>query len=91
MRRALGATENSIVGLMMRPSLWLLAVGTAIGCGAGITAASVLHSEFTGLAPIQFGVAIPAAVLLTIVVAVAAWLPARRAASIEPASALKQS
>ena len=88
-RRALGATEGSIVGLMMRPSLWLLAVGTVIGCGAGIAAAGVLHAEFTGLAPIQFGAAIPAAVLLVIVVALAAWLPARRAASIEPASALK--
>jgi predicted permease len=90
-RRALGATENSIVGLMMRPSLWLLAVGTVIGCGAGIGAAGVLHAEFTGLAPIQFVVAAPAALLLVIVVAIAAWLPARRAASIEPASALKQS
>jgi predicted permease len=90
-RRALGATEGSIVGLMMRPSLWLLAVGTVVGCGVGVAAASVLHSEFTGLAPIEFAVAIPAAALLVIVVAVAAWLPARRAASIEPASALKQS
>jgi predicted permease len=89
-RRALGATEGSIVGLMMQPSLWLLAVGTAIGCGAGIAAANVLHSEFTGLAPIEFAVAIPVAALLVIVVAIAAWLPARRAAAIEPASALKQ-
>jgi predicted permease len=90
-RRALGATERSIVGLMMRPSLWLLAVGTAIGCGAGVAAAGVLRAEFTGLAPIQFAIAIPAAALLVVVVATAAWLPARRAASIEPASALKQS
>ena len=90
-RRALGATENSIVGLMMRPSLWLLAVGTVIGCGAGVVAAGVLHAEFTGLAPIQFAIAIPAGALLVVVVAIAAWLPARRATTIEPASALKQS
>jgi ABC-type antimicrobial peptide transport system permease subunit len=66
-------------------------VGTAIGCGAGVAAAGVLRAEFTGLAPIQFAIAIPAAALLVVVVATAAWLPARRAASIEPASALKQS
>ncbi len=90
-RRALGATEGSIVTLMMRPSLWLLAVGTVIGGGAGIAAAGVMHAEFTGLAPLQFAAAIPAVLLLVLVVAIAAWLPARRAASIEPASALKQS
>jgi len=89
-RRALGATEAGIVQLVMRPSLWLLAVGGVIGSLTGVMAARVLHSEFTGLAPLDLTVVLPAALLVGAVVVVAAWWPARRAVSIEPASALKQ-
>lgn len=89
-RRALGATESSIVQLVLRPSLWLVALGGVMGCGSGVVAAKALHAEFTGLAPIDLTVVAPAAALLAVVVVIAAWLPARRAVAIEPASALKQ-
>ncbi len=90
-RRALGATEAGIVQLIMRPSLWLLTSGAVIGCVAGAVAANALQAEFTGLIPIDLWVAVPAAVVVAAIVATAAWLPARRAARIEPAAALKQS
>jgi ABC-type antimicrobial peptide transport system permease subunit len=90
-RRALGATEASVQRLVMRPSLWLLAIGAPIGCAAGMIAATALHSTFLGLAPLDLRVALPAVAALTPVVVLAAWLPARRAIATEPAAALKQS
>jgi predicted permease len=90
-RRALGATEASVQRLVMRPSLWLLAIGAPIGCATGMIAATALHSTFLGLAPLDLRVALPAVAALTPVVVLAAWLPARRAIATEPAAALKQS
>jgi macrolide transport system ATP-binding/permease protein len=89
-RRALGATDASIVQLVMRPSVRLAAAGAAFGVVAGAAIAKTLQSEFIGLAPIDLRVVAPAALVLGAVVVAAAWLPARRATSIEPASALKQ-
>jgi len=88
-RRALGATERGILQLVMRPTLWLLAIGAPLGCLAGIAAARLMHATFLGLAPIQLAIALPAAGLLVPVVVLAAWVPARRALAIEPAAALK--
>jgi ABC-type antimicrobial peptide transport system permease subunit len=69
----------------------LLAVGGAVGLVAGIVVARALHAEVGGLAPIDLTDVLPAAAVLALVVMAAAWMPARRATSIEPASALKQS
>jgi predicted permease len=88
-RRALGATEGDVLTLVMKPSLWLLAVGSVVGCAAGAIAAKAMYSSFLGLAPIDLRLVIPAAALTMVIVLLAAWLPARRAAAIEPASALK--
>jgi predicted permease len=90
-RRALGATESSILHLVMRGSLWLLAAGAVVGCISGVVGAKVLYASFTGLAPLDLAVVAPAAAVLAAVVGLAAWLPARRVAAVEPASALKQS
>jgi predicted permease len=89
-RRALGATEGSIVQLLMRPSAWLVGVGAVLGCGVGVVAAEILHAEIVGLAPLDLSVVMPAALLVGAVVVIAVWLPARRAVAIEPAAALKQ-
>ncbi|HXT70385.1 MAG TPA: ABC transporter permease [Vicinamibacterales bacterium] len=88
-RRALGATDSGILKLVMKPSLWLLAIGGIAGSGIGILAAQVLISEFSGLAPLDPVMIVPAAGLLTAVVVIAAWIPARRAIAIQPAAALR--
>jgi hypothetical protein len=90
-RRALGATEAGILRLVMRPSLWLLAIGAPIGTIAGAATATVMHSQFLGLAPLELAVVVTAVVVLVPVIVSAAWLPARRALAIEPAAALKDS
>ena len=90
-RRALGATESGIVQLVMRPSLWLLGIGGAIGCVAGYVGANIIQSAFPEVEPMNPIVVVPTALLLVAVVAIGSWIPARRAVAIEPASALKQS
>lgn len=87
-RRALGASDASIVRLVMRPSLWLLAIGAVAGSAAGLAGAAALHASFIGLAPLDPLVVIPAGSVLGIVVLAAAWFPARRAISAEPSAAL---
>jgi predicted permease len=88
-RRALGATESGILRLVMRPSLWLFASGGAAGCAAGAAMAKAMHAEFLGLGPIDLRAVLPAAALLGAVVVCAAWIPARRATAIQPASLLR--
>jgi ABC-type antimicrobial peptide transport system permease subunit len=89
-RLALGATRSNILQLIMRPSVWLLAIGAIVGSGVGIASTIVMHSEFVGLAPLDLTIVLPVAMLLLGLILTVAWLPSRRAAAIEPASALKQ-
>jgi putative ABC transport system permease protein len=89
-RLALGATRASIVHLVVRPSLLVAAIGLVNGGIAGVAAGEVLHSQFLGIGPFDLMLVIPATVAFAAVVAAAAWLPARRASMIDPASALRQ-
>jgi len=76
--------------LIMRPSVLLVAAGVVFGAAVGVGAATILHSEIIGLAPIEFAAALPVALIFMAIAAAAAWLPARRATAIEPAAALRQ-
>jgi hypothetical protein len=88
-RRALGAPERGVIAMMLRPAVLLIAAGAILGTGAGWLAASVLQSEFVGLAPLEPSAAIPAIAAILAVAVVAAWLPARRAARVDPIAALR--
>ena len=90
LRLALGASPATITQLIMRPSVLLVAAGVVFGAAVGVGAATILHSEIIGLAPIEFAAALPVALIFMAIAAAAAWLPARRATTIEPAAALRQ-
>ena len=92
-RIALGATRSDVGRLVLGQALTLLAAGLAIGVPAawiaGRLASHALSSllfEVTSTDPIAIGTAIAVLVLVTIAAAV---LPARRAARIDPATALR--
>jgi predicted permease len=89
-RLALGATRASIVQLVMRPSILIVAIGLVCGGLAGGIAGNVLHSTFLELGPLDLLLVFPATVAFVAVVAAAAWLPAVRASRIDPATALRQ-
>ena len=89
-RVALGATRRSIVSMVLGRALMLIAIGTALG-GAGMLAGQALLTRLIALLdaphPLAWMAAAVAAVTLTAVAA--AYLPARRAASIDPTTALR--
>ncbi len=88
-RMAIGASSSSVAWLIVMESLTLALVGCVVGA-IGVAAASRLaRSILFGIAPQDpITLATTAAVLLTVVLA-ASWLPARRAARINPVSAMR--
>ena len=88
-RMAVGASSSSVARLIVTESLMLALAGCVVG-GLGVAAVSGLaRSVLFGIAPHDpLTLATTAAVLLTAVLA-ASWLPARRAARINPVSAMR--
>ena len=88
-RLALGATGGSVVRLVMR-SAWLsVACGAALGSAGAALASQVLRRFMFGVSPTEPRLYVAAVSVLAAVALVAAWLPARRAARVNPANALK--
>lgn len=88
-RMAIGASSSSVARLIVMESLLLALAGALIGT-AGVAAVSqIARSVLFGVAPQDpLTLALSAAVLLVAVLA-ASWLPARRAARINPVSAMR--
>jgi predicted permease len=89
LRLALGAQREDILALVLRGAALLLLTGTALGLGLSLFTARLLHSFLFGVRPYDSFTLLAAPILLLLVGAVAAWLPARRAAALEPMQALR--
>ncbi|WP_446742704.1 ADOP family duplicated permease [Silvibacterium acidisoli] len=88
-RMALGAARPAVVAMMLRGALWQLLLGLAMGIPAALIASHFMARllyEVNTYDPLAFAGAI---LLLAFCVSVAAFLPARRAASIDPIRALR--
>jgi hypothetical protein len=88
-RLAVGAQPRAIVALLMREGMTLVVVGAVLGVLLGFGSAEVLRSLLYGVGssdPITF---IAAPVILIVVGALAAFLPARRAGRVDPAGVLR--
>jgi predicted permease len=88
-RMALGATERAMSRMVLRDALGMVCVGLAIGAPMALWGKSLAASLIQDLSvksgvPIVFGAAAMIAVAL-----VAAYVPARRAARVEPVEALR--
>jgi predicted permease len=87
-RMALGARKSDVLWLIMRETLVLLAIGTAVGVPAALAAARLIKSQLFALSssdPLTITCAI---VAVFVAGALAAFLPAQRATSVEPMLAL---
>ena len=88
-RMALGASSTGIAWLVLRESLVLVAAGVAAGVGTVLLAGRLVASLIHGLAPTDPVTILQAAALLAGIAAAAAYLPARRAARVDPLTALQ--
>jgi putative ABC transport system permease protein len=88
-RLALGAERGQIVKLIMREATLLLAIGLAIGTALALAAARTADTLLYGLRPHDPLTYLLAAALLAAVAAAASYLPARRAARVDPMVALR--
>jgi predicted permease len=88
-RMALGAERRTVGWMVLRQSMLLVAVGVAIGVPAALMSTHMVESLLFGLSPSDPAVLASAALILTIVSAVAAYVPARRAARVDPVVALR--
>ncbi len=89
-RVALGALRRDVVWLMARESLVLVAAGIAIGLGAAWGLSRFVAALLFGVKPADGVAAAWAIATLLAVTALAAIMPAKRAAAIDPASALRE-
>jgi predicted permease len=88
-RMALGADHAAITRMILRETAWLATFGVAIGLAAASGATRYIQSMLYGIAPRDFWTFADAALLLTAVAVLAGYLPARRAAQVDPMVALR--
>ncbi len=88
-RVAMGATGADVVRMVIRQALLLGVVGGGVGLVGARAATRVLSSLLYGVAPDDPLTLAAIVAVLTTVVLLASWLPARRAARVDPVLALK--
>jgi len=88
-RMALGATRGSIAGMVLRQGLVLTIVGLTVGLLAGLGVAKVAARLLYGVSPIDPVSIVVTVALLGAASLLASYLPARRAAKVDPMTALR--
>jgi ABC-type antimicrobial peptide transport system permease subunit len=88
-RMALGASRGQVLAMVMRESLWVLLAGLAVGIPLTLFAVRPLKAmlyKMSPLDPMSLALALGVMVLVS---TIAALVPARRAASVDPMQALR--
>jgi len=86
---AMGARRGQVVWMILRDSLLLTAIGVALGIPFAMLVGRALVSSLYGVQPLDAASYLLAIVGVAAVALVASALPARRAASVEPLTALR--
>jgi putative ABC transport system permease protein len=88
-RLSLGASPAGVIALVVRRVAVLIGIGTIVGAAASLWASRFVSTLLFGLPARDAGTLAAAIVILALVGALAGWLPARRAARIDPARVLR--
>jgi macrolide transport system ATP-binding/permease protein len=88
-RMALGATRSNVVGMVMRGAMWQIIIGLLLGIPASLYAGYLMKVLLWGVDSYDPMAMIGAPLMLVVCAAAAGFIPARRAASIEPMQALR--
>jgi len=89
-RMALGARPRSVVWLVLREVAAMMAVGGVLGLSASLAAGRLVASQLYGVKPNDRAPLAIAAIVLAIAAGIAAYLPAYRAARMDPMAALRE-
>jgi putative ABC transport system permease protein len=89
-RMALGADGRGIVRLILREAVLLLSIGLAVGVGLSLATARTASSMLFGLKPYDPATLAFAIATLAVVAIAASYIPARRAAGVDPMVALRE-
>ncbi len=89
-RMALGAQAQSVVWLMLRDVAVMLVAGMSVGFAVSLGAGRLVKSLLYGVQPNDPVQLAGAAIILAVATAIAAYIPARRAARIDPMAALRE-
>jgi predicted permease len=88
-RMALGAMRSDVMRTVFQSSLRLVAVGVAIGLCGGLAFARLLAVALIGVKPFDPAAFASTSSLMVVVAALATWVPARRAAAVDPIITLR--
>ena len=88
-RMALGAQRGSVYGLILKEAGWLTGIGIALGLVCSLGAATLMRKLLFGTAAWDAETLATVAVVLGCAAILASYIPARRAAGVDPAIALR--
>jgi putative ABC transport system permease protein len=88
-RLAMGASREDVMRMILRRASWLTATGLGLGLAAAFVLARLLANLLFGVRPHDAVVFTSISVAIAAVALAASWLPARRAASVDPMEALR--
>jgi putative ABC transport system permease protein len=89
LRMAIGARPGEVVALLLKENLWLVLAGIVLGAFGAMLATRALRSMLFGVSALDALTFLGAAVVLGGVAMLATYVPARRAARIDPMEALR--
>ncbi len=89
LRIALGASKLQVIWLILKEASLLAAIGLGIGLVGSVLVGRTMRTTLYGVAAMDFSVIVSVGVILFLAALFASYLPARRAASIDPVEALR--
>jgi predicted permease len=88
-RLAIGARQQTVVAILLQQSLRPTAAGAVLGLIASVAGAPLLSRWLFGIDPVDIGTLCGAIATVTLVALIASYVPARRAANIDPATVFR--
>jgi ABC-type antimicrobial peptide transport system permease subunit len=88
-RMALGARPANVLRLVLRQSLTLTAIGVGVGLAGAAAVSRYLEGMLVGLTPLDPATFVAVGLAFISIAALASYVPARRAANVDPMIALR--